>query len=248
MLVIVPEGPLDGPPIERLLDAAFGLDRFRKTSYRYRPGVEPVAGLCLVAREEERLVGAIRFWPVRLGGSRCLLLGPLAIDPGRRNRGIGRALAAASLARAEALGWRIVFLVGDRAYYDRHGFGVAPPGIAMPGEDPARLLCRTLGGGSLPVAGGVILRDRPAGLLGVPPQVGDERLAHQRQALVGAGTRVHPGEPLGYGPGGARPAREDDGTRRGQAPPSLPLDPEPRPLAGVLARESHDRPALAGLE
>ncbi len=136
MLAILPEGPLDAPAIEDLLDRAFGLDRFRKASYRYRPGVPPVAELCLVAREGAagRLAGAIRFWPVRLAGERCLLLGPLAIDPDRQGRGVGRALVGASLARAEALGWRLVFLVGDAAYYARFGFSAAlTEGLWLPG-------------------------------------------------------------------------------------------------------------------
>ncbi|HEX6012128.1 MAG TPA: N-acetyltransferase, partial [Geminicoccaceae bacterium] len=137
MLAISLEGPDDGPAIEALLDRAFGPDRRRKTSYRYRDGVPPLAELCLVARESGQLVGAIRYWPVRLGAHRpALLLGPLAIDPDRQGQGIGRALTRASLAKAEALGWRLVFLVGDPAYYARHGFAPVPTGIVMPDEDP----------------------------------------------------------------------------------------------------------------
>jgi len=261
MLVIAPEGPLDGPGIERLLDRVFGLDRFRKASYRYRPGVPPVAELCLVAAEARRLVGSIRFWPVRLAGERCLLLGPLAIDPDRQGRGIGRALVEASLGRARARGWRLVFLVGDAGYYARHGFTAVPPGIAMPGEDPARVQHRALAGASLPAGGGVILRDRPAaGLLGLVPQVGEERAPHERQALVGGDALVHLGEAVGHGAGSTRPAHgagegldqradgEDDGPGPGQPPQRLPLDPEPQPVAGVLGREVRHGLPLAGVE
>ena len=134
MLELSHEGPADGPEIEALLDRAFGSDRLNKTSYRYREGIAPLAALCLVARERGVLVGAIRYWPIRLGDRPALLLGPLAIEPARQNQGIGRALTEASLARAEALGWRLVFLVGDPGYYARYGFTVVPASIVMPGE------------------------------------------------------------------------------------------------------------------
>ena len=166
MLVIAPEGPLDGPAIDDLLDRSFGPDRFRKTSYRYRVGISPIAALCLVAHVAGRLVGSIRYWPIRLGQTPALLLGPLAIDPARRGQGIGRALMQASLALAERMGHRLVFLVGDPAYYGQHGFRVVPSGIVMPGEDPGRLQYVTLGGAELPASGGILLRVQAPGLLG----------------------------------------------------------------------------------
>ena len=59
-LSVRPEGPLDGPSIEHLLDLSFGIDRRRKISYRYRFGVAPVEGLCLVAEDGPiGMVGAI---------------------------------------------------------------------------------------------------------------------------------------------------------------------------------------------
>ena len=71
---LFPEGPEHGAEIEHLLDLSFGEDRRRKVSYRYRPGISPIARLCLVAREGERLVGAIRYWPMLLGAEEVLLL------------------------------------------------------------------------------------------------------------------------------------------------------------------------------
>lgn len=160
MFEITPEGPDDGPEIDRLLDLAFGPDRRRKVSYRYRPGIAPAAGFCLAARDGEagRLVGTIRYWPARLGRRPALLLGPLAIDPARRGEGIGRALTRASLGLAEAAGHRLVFLVGDPAYYARYGFEVVPPSIRVPDEDPGRVQYLTLGGADLPPEGGELMR------------------------------------------------------------------------------------------
>jgi hypothetical protein len=114
--------------------------------------------LSLVAEEAGRLVGTIRYWPVRLDHEPALLLGPVATDPTRRAVGIGRALVFESLARAADLGWDLVFLVGDRDYYRRFGFEVVPPSIVMPGEDPGRLQWRCLGGGPRPSAAGELRR------------------------------------------------------------------------------------------
>ena len=158
MLELSHEGPADGPEIDALLDRAFGSDRLNKTSYRYREGIAPLAALVPGRTRARRSVGAIRYWPIRLADRPALLLGPLAIEPARQNQGIGRALTAASLARAEALGWRLVFLVGDPGYYARYGFTVAPAGIVMPGESPMRLQYRTLLGGALPAAGEILSR------------------------------------------------------------------------------------------
>src|SRR5262249_20811521 len=132
-----PEAPSDAVGIEPLLDLAFGLDRQTKASYRLREGNQPIQGLSFVARDRELgLVGAIRFWPVKIGksGSDALLLGPLAVHPDRRNLGIGRDLMRKGIGKATALGHRLVVLVGDEPYYARVGFARVPVDrLIMPG-------------------------------------------------------------------------------------------------------------------
>jgi predicted N-acetyltransferase YhbS len=245
MLSIHPEGPADGPQIEALLDRAFGSDRRGKVSYRYRDGVAPLDELCLVARVAGVLVGAIRYWPISLEGRPALLLGPLAIEHVKRSQGIGRALTEASLARAEAAGWRLVFLVGDPDYYARYGFAVAPDNIVMPGESPARLQFRTLAGAVLPAQGGTL---RPAALpAGVKP--GEERLAEEGHPFVAGHAGLHLPDPRGHGTGdggfGGHLVEtadqgadgEDDGPAVRQPAQGLALDPQPELLPGVLGRE-----------
>ena len=161
MVCIRHERPSDHPSVEELLDRAFGIRRRLRTSYRYRIGLEPVRALCFVAEEGNRLVGAIRYWRLRLGPRLALLLGPLAIEPQLRGRGIGARLVEVSLARATAVGEDLVFLVGDPAYYARFGFCPAPPEVVMPGEDPARLLLRRLASDSPPPAGVLLRADTP---------------------------------------------------------------------------------------
>jgi predicted N-acetyltransferase YhbS len=145
MFAIRHECTTDHTAIEQLLDRCFGLDRLAKASYRYRDGVPPLEELCFVAADDQgAIVGSVRYWPVLLDEAPALLLGPLAIEPERQARGIGRALVFHSLESAAVAGHRMVFLVGDPAYYARFGFAVAPAGIMMPKEAPGRLNYRLL--------------------------------------------------------------------------------------------------------
>ena len=245
MPVFQPESPLDGPFIEDLLDRSFGLRRQRKTSYRYRVGREPEPGLSLVACDSGRLVGSIRYWRLALGETPALLLGPLAVEPGLRGKGVGRGLVRESLRLAAATPFRLVFLVGDPAYYAQFGFAVAPPAIVMPGEDPARLQWLALAGGALPPGGGILVRWPDGGVGGGPVEPGQQGPAHRRNALVGGHAGLHLAQPCGQGRGHAglggdlvqRPHQAADAERhrpaRRQPPQRLPLDPQPEPLARI---------------
>ena len=256
MLSIHPEGPADGPQVEALLDRAFGVDRRAKTSYRYRIGIAPLDELCLVARVAGVLVGAIRYWPIQLDHEPALLLGPLAIEHVKRSQGIGRALTEASLARAEVAGWRLVFLVGDPAYYARYGFAVAPGNIVMPHESPARLQFRTLAGVALPADGGTLLPAR----LSPAVQPCQERAAQEAHAFVAGHSRLHLPDPRGHRPGNEGVGDhlvqaadqgsngEDDRPALRQAAQGLALDAEPELLAGVVASEVEERLARLRME
>ncbi len=201
MLSLRPERDEDGPAIEALLDEAFGADRHRKISYRYRSGIPPIRALSFVADEAGRLVGTIRYWPVLLAGMPALLLGPVAIDPGRRAVGIGRALIFETLARATDMGWKLVFLVGDRDYYRRFGFLPVPRTIVMPEEDPDRLQWRGLAGANLPPAGGELLRADGTSIRarGFGPGRPHEGPAARNGARAPLGSAADPAEEAGHG-------------------------------------------------
>jgi predicted N-acetyltransferase YhbS len=159
MYKILRERPADAGDIEQLLDLAFGPNRLAKTSYRYRDGVAPVSALSWIARDGERLVGTIRYWPILVGASDApaLLLGPLAVDPTRRGEGIGRMLVARTLDQAMLSGHRLVLLVADPGYYEQFGcMPAAPFDFTMPHENPARLWVRPLAPGALHGVTGVI--------------------------------------------------------------------------------------------
>lgn len=155
------EQPAHAAPIERLLDDSFGPDRLSKTAYRLREGVAPVEGLSLVSLDavSGAIDGTIRFWPILVGGAvPALLLGPIAIAADKRGTGIGAALIRTGVARAAALGWRSVLLVGDAPYYGRFGFTrELTRGMLMPGPvDYDRLLGLELVSGALASVAGII--------------------------------------------------------------------------------------------
>ena len=160
------EKPSDSPEIEALLDREFGADRTAtKAVYRLREGVAPVAELCFVMREGGALRASIRAWPVSIDGrAPALLVGPIAVEPAERERGIGVRLIKHALAMAKAQGHRIAVLVGEEDYYRRFGFRRALASrLTLPGlDDPARLLAAELAPGALKGLAGEI---GPAGRL-----------------------------------------------------------------------------------
>ena len=131
--------------VEALYDLCFAPGREALSSYRLRDGVEPVAALSMVARDEAGILGgAIRYWPVLVGGEQVLLLGPVAVHPTRQGEGLGGFLIRESLAVAVQTGWQRVLLIGDAPYYGRFGFEPLTGVIMPPPTDPARILGRAL--------------------------------------------------------------------------------------------------------
>ena len=149
----------DAAAREALLDAAYGPVRFEKPSERLRSGRAPARGLSFVAVENGHVIGTVRLWEVSAGPAcPALLLGPLAVDPARRRRGIGSALVRHALRAAAKGGHRAVLLAGDPAYYSRFGFSAEPTStLWLPGlADKTRLLGRELTVGALDGVRGAI--------------------------------------------------------------------------------------------
>jgi predicted N-acetyltransferase YhbS len=163
MVRFLPETEPDAPEVEALYDLAFAPGRGALSSYRLREGVAPAPGLNRIARDEfDALVGAIRFWPVRIGeaGWPALLLGPVAAHPTRQGEGLGAALILDGLERARESGWTRVTLVGDEPYYGRFGFTRAAAARLSfpPPTNPARLLARALAPGAFDEVRGLVRR------------------------------------------------------------------------------------------
>ena len=156
---IVRERRQDAALIEPLLDRAFGFDRHRKTVYRLRAGVAPVAKLRFVALAGDGgLLGSLRFWPVRIDAAHAILLGPLAIEPALQGAGIGRGLVGHGLSRAKRLGARLCVVVGEPAYYAPFGFrNAGAAGLILPGPvEPERFQVLEITPGALAGVTGLI--------------------------------------------------------------------------------------------
>jgi predicted N-acetyltransferase YhbS len=163
-VVVRAVGPADLAEIRDLHVRAFGPGRFARTAYRLREaGGAEISAFCRLCRIDGRLVAAVRFTPILIGGrDGALLLGPLAVDPAFAGQGYGRGLVAQALDAARSAGIRLVVLVGDEPYYARLGFKPVPRGqIALPGPvDPARLLAAELGEGALAGYSGLVGANR----------------------------------------------------------------------------------------
>ncbi|WP_113913127.1 GNAT family N-acetyltransferase [Roseovarius dicentrarchi] len=149
MLELRPEISSDWWEVEALLDLCFAPGREALSSYRLRDGVPPVPGLSSVARDASGiLAGAIRYWPVQVGGAPALLLGPIAVHPTHQGEGLGGYMMRGSLAVARDAGWDRVMLVGDAPYYGRFGFRRLDDVIMPPPTNPDRVLGLDLTPGS----------------------------------------------------------------------------------------------------
>jgi len=144
---------------EALLDASFGENRSLRTCQRLRDGRAPAEGLAFSAVRQGKLVGTLRLWHVSAGGTRALMLGPLAVDSTSRTLGVGTALMDHALAAATARGHRAVILLGDAPYYARFGFSVLKTAeLSLPGPfERDRLLALELHEGALDGARGMIV-------------------------------------------------------------------------------------------
>ncbi len=158
---IVRERPGDAALIEPLLDRTFGFARREKTVYRLRQGVAPLAKLSFVALAPDGgLLASLRFWPVRIGAARALLLGPLAVEPALQGAGIGRALVRHGLSRAKRLGERLCVVVGAAEYYGPFGFcNAGAHGLILPGPvEPHRFQVLEIVPGALDGVSGLVGR------------------------------------------------------------------------------------------
>jgi len=150
MATLLPLSAVEPALVEDLLDAAFGADRHARTAYAIREGMDWLPGLSFAALDEEDyLVGTIQLWPVALtdGAGRAhplLMVGPVAVMPGRQGEGFGKALIAAALGAIDPGAPLPQVLIGDLDYYGQWGFSAEHTGgWRCPGPwDAARLLAR----------------------------------------------------------------------------------------------------------
>jgi predicted N-acetyltransferase YhbS len=150
-LTIAPEQAAQARAVDALIDRAFGPGRYTKVSERLREGNRQRIDLSFVATAGEQVVGAVRQWPVLVGETRGLFLGPIAVEMAWRQHGVGADLIEHAVLAGAAAGEPFVILVGDLPLFGPHGFEVVPRRtVTLPGPvDPNRLLWRALRPGGL---------------------------------------------------------------------------------------------------
>ena len=145
MTEIIQTKPQHHAAIEQLLDQCFGPGRVARTAERLRERNRQIDAYArLYVDGEAEVGGSISYWPIRIGDTPALLLGPLAVHPDLQGQGVGIALMRESMAQIDMSRFKAILLVGDLPYYQRVGFAVAPEAVRMPGPvDAARLLVYT---------------------------------------------------------------------------------------------------------
>jgi predicted N-acetyltransferase YhbS len=114
-----------------------------------------IAALSFAILHVYRLVGSIQCWPVQVGDTKLVLVGPVAVASDRQGTGLGHQLMHSMLDAAAAIGNPPMVMIGDPEYYGRFGFtDQETAGWTMPGPwEPRRLLVRNITGRELPVTG-----------------------------------------------------------------------------------------------
>ena len=141
-----PERPGDAPLVEGLIERAFGPGRFAKTAERLRENSRPLLEMSFVAWSEGEAVGCVRQWPMKIGETPALLLGPFAVEDAWRGRGLGAALILHACDAARRAGHGLIILVGDHPFFGPLGFLAGPArNVRLPGPvDQRRVLVRAL--------------------------------------------------------------------------------------------------------
>lgn len=164
MVELLPLMKLDAQSVEDLLDAAFGPDRFGRTAYRIRQGLQPVDALSFALQGDDGLIGVIQCWPVAHHGAdgavtNLVMVGPVAVRPDIQGGGHGRALMDKMVESAQAQADGALMMIGDPEYYGRFwGFNADATGAwDLPGPfEQRRLLGLDVNGHHLPTSAGMI--------------------------------------------------------------------------------------------
>jgi predicted N-acetyltransferase YhbS len=149
-IAFAPERTEDLSLVERLVARAFGPGRLAKTAQRLREGSAPVLDASFVAWSGDEAVGCVRLWPVMIGGTPALFLGPIAVETAFRGQGIGGELVRLASDAARQAGWRVILLVGAQGFFGPLGFSAAlARDVRLPGPvDQLRVLVRELAPGA----------------------------------------------------------------------------------------------------
>lgn len=141
-LVYLTEDASHDAAIEFINEEAFGPGRHSRAAARIREQGPHDRSLSFICADDGETIASVRMTPVLAGTVKGHMLGPLAVRPSHKNRGIGRELVKIAVEAARRRGSEAVILVGDPPYYCALGFErVAYNALEFPGPvDPARVL------------------------------------------------------------------------------------------------------------
>ncbi len=139
--IIRSETEEDYEEITKLHDIAFNQTNEGKLVEKLRKTPCFISELSLVAEHENRIIGHILFYPVKIDtGKRkynSLALAPMSVYPDYQNKGIGSKLVEKGLTTAKKLGFKSAIVLGHSEYYPRFGFKRASKwGIYAPFDVP----------------------------------------------------------------------------------------------------------------
>ena len=136
---VEPEREPDVDAVRVVVADAFGRDEEADLVERLRRSDAWIAKLALVARDgtgpAAAVIGFAALTHMSVGGRPALALAPVAVAPACQGRGVGSALVREGVARARALGERLVIVLGDPRYCARFGF-VAAASLGIDGPYP----------------------------------------------------------------------------------------------------------------
>ncbi len=129
--------------VKKLTKEVFGPEHKGRSVWNLRKA-SPIQELGLIVEDmsfppwqlddrNNRIVGSLQFWPVRIGSFSSLLLGPLAVKYYLRGFGVGRQLVENSLKRIRNRDWDFCFVSGEPDYYPKFGFKPVPENLVWPG-------------------------------------------------------------------------------------------------------------------
>lgn len=105
--------------MRRVIAEAFGREEEAKLVDDLRADGD--LAVSLVAEAYGEVVGHIALSRLKLPVE-ALALAPVSVKTGEQDKGVGSALVRAALFKARELGYKIVFVLGDPAYYATFGF------------------------------------------------------------------------------------------------------------------------------
>lgn len=108
--------------IHDINEEAFGPGRFARAAARIREQGPHDYNHSFVCQDGEQIIGSVRITSIWIGETKAYLLGPLAVRPSHKSKGVGGKLIELALSSIAGDDDLPVILVGDYAYYGPKGF------------------------------------------------------------------------------------------------------------------------------